>query len=66
MYDELIQQAQVKQERFWAEIEQDRLISEAKKAQQKSISFEIEKEVTRMKATFLHAWHWVYLMGGWW
>jgi hypothetical protein len=45
MYDDLIQQAQAKQEQFWAEIEQARLISEAKKAQQISISLEALRQI---------------------
>lgn len=53
MYHYLVDQAQAKRERFWAEIEQDRLINQAKKAQ-KLIYFETEGVIT-MKTTFSRA-----------
>jgi tetratricopeptide (TPR) repeat protein len=55
MYDLLVDQAQAKQERVWAEIKNDRLINEAKKAKQQSINFETKIGVTKMKATSLRA-----------
>ncbi len=55
MYDYLLDQAQAKRERIWAEIENDRLISAAQKAKQKSIHVKTEIGVTKMKAISLRA-----------
>lgn len=54
MYDYLLDQAQAKRERVWAEIKQDRLISQAKKVTKKSIHLVSGKGVSKMKTKLLH------------